>query len=322
MKLTKSAVIALAFLAVGRVEAADAIDSGKMVYVLRNTKAVKPEAPLNATIAQRQAIILTSRTAKASDKDCKIDAVLIAKELISAFPEQISRVRILFSKPDSHQSSQIDVTAGDVKAFSVGAINVDSLLASLEVVDVDSGSTSSPGRSALTIGPGALADKRLILLGRIEGLRSKGTSVKPFMDIFNRIEGEVTSSSAEVLAKDVAYLSEKLDEQEKLVKQATANRSARPGTGSGSGSTSASSGSGSSSPMFSANAARAEQRCQDWNVKLSQWRSEGRDVAQLIASVAATRMVLAEHTAESAQKANAMLDGLDFLFKNGPPPLP
>ncbi|CAN5734789.1 hypothetical protein BH10CYA1_BH10CYA1_34120 [soil metagenome] len=318
MNGTKLAIVGLAFLLLGRAEAAaELVDSAKMIYVLRNTKAIRPEAPLNAALIQKQAIILTSRSAKASDKDCKIDAVLIAKELLNVFPDQISRVRILFSKPNTHLSSQVDVTAGDVKAFAVGAMNVESLLSSLEVVDVDSGSTGTAGQSALTIVPGALADKRLMLLSRIEALRSKGTSVKPFMDIFSRIEGEVASSSSELLTKDVAYLADKLGEQEKLLKQATASRGG-PRTGSGSGS-----GSGGPThtgmPVFSADAARAEQRCQDWNLKLNQWRSEGRDVAQLIASIAATRMVLADHTPESAQKANAMLDGLDFLFKSGPP---
>ncbi len=289
--------------------AADNVDAAKILYVLRNTKAIKPDMPLNATVVQREAIVLTARSAKATDKDCKIDAVLISKELFAAFPDQISRIKILFSMPGTNLASQIEVTAGDVKAFAVGAMDVNALLSSLELTNVDSGSGAATSQAALTIVPGALADKRLMLLSRIEGLRSKGTSVKPFKDIFDRIEGEVTSASSEQLSKDVAYLGEKLSEQENLVRQA-ASRPVR----------SSAVGGGSLNASYSGDAARLELRCQEWNTKLDRWRKEGRDVAQLIASIAVTRMLLADRTPESMHKASATLDGLDFLFKNGPPP--
>jgi hypothetical protein len=290
--------------------ATEAVDSGKIVYVLRNSKAVKPDTPLNATLVEKEAIIMTVRQPKATDKDCKIDAVLISKELFNAFPDQISRIRILFAKPNTNVSSQVDVTAGDVKAFGSGAINVDALLSSLDLSDVQGSAPSSSGTS-LAIAPGPLADKRLMLLSRIEGLRSKGTSVKPFMDIFTKIETEVPSVPLEQLTKDIAYLNEKLSDQETLVKQVTAKRAPSGATGP----------SGAlGMPQFSSDSAKVEQRCKDWLVRLDQWRRQGRDVNQLVATIGVTRMLLAEQTPQSIQKASATLDALNFLFKDGPPP--
>jgi tetratricopeptide (TPR) repeat protein len=72
----------------------------------------------------------------------------------------------------------------------------------------------------LTVTPGPLADKRLLLLSRIEALKLKGTSVKPFMDLFNNLETEATKDSEDQLSKDLSYLADKLSEQEDLVKQA------------------------------------------------------------------------------------------------------
>jgi len=202
------------------------LEPAKVIYLLRQTKVVKPDRPLNVALSKKQAIVLTERTGKETDEDVKIDAVLIAREIITGFPDDISRVRVTFQNPGTDRAAQIDVTAGDVKAYGSGAMDAKSLLNSLDLNEVDYASTTAGSAdSGLTVAAGPLVDKRLLLLSRIEALKSKGTSVKPFMDLFSNIETEAPKASEEQIGKDVSYLAEKLAEQEDLYKE-----SKKPGT--------------------------------------------------------------------------------------------
>jgi len=215
------------------------LEPAKVIYLLRQTKVVKPDRPLNVALSKKQAIVLTERKEKETDEDVKIDAVLIARGIITGFPDDISRVRVTFQNAGTDKAAQIDVTAGDVKAYGSGAMDAKSLLNSLDLNEVDYASTTAAsGNSGLTVAAGPLVDKRLLLLSRIEALKSKGTSVKPFMDLFSNIETEAPKASEEQIGKDVSYLAEKLTEQEDLYKESKkpGTIGTRPGSSQGQGS--------------------------------------------------------------------------------------
>jgi hypothetical protein len=202
--------------------ASQPLDSSKIIYLLRQTKVVNPDRSLNVALSQRQAIVLTDMKGKETENDLKIDAVLIAREIISGFPDEISRVRVTFQKPESTHASQIDVTAGDVRAYGSGAMDAKSLLNSLDLNEVDyaASDTAGSGKSnGLSVAPGPFPDKRLLLRSRIESLKANGTNVKPFMDIFQSIENKAPKGSEEEVAQSVSDLADKVKEQEDLLKE-------------------------------------------------------------------------------------------------------
>jgi hypothetical protein len=259
--------------------------------VLRQSKVIKPEQTLNAVISRKEAVILTDRKATETDEDCKIDAVLIAKEIINSFPDQISRVRITFQKSGNGQASQVDVTAGDVKAFAMGAIKPEALLGSLELVQVDYAAGAGQG---MTVAAGPLMDKRLMLLSRIEALKAKGTSVKPFLDLFDNIEGETKQqASEEKISGDIAYLAEKLTDQENLVKEAraagTVHRQA----------------SGPISPT------EFKRKCDAMQAKFDRWQQQGLNVSQLNYSLALIRQMGADADSSKRMMAAAAIESME-----------
>jgi hypothetical protein len=66
------------------------------------------------------------------DRDAKIDAMLIAREVMKMDPS-IARVRVCFYERNLSGYMQITVTASDVAAFGSGSISKDKLFATLDV---------------------------------------------------------------------------------------------------------------------------------------------------------------------------------------------
>jgi hypothetical protein len=202
---------------------ADGNLSSQMAQVLQNAKILKQNSYLRVTLVDKQAVVLTERAPKAADRDCKIDALLMAKTLMGSFPEEVHRVKILFNNAGSASASQVDVSIGDVRAFENKLVNADQLLDSIELKEAAGAEADSPGENvaaSATVVPGPYLDKRLILLGQIEQLKSKGTGVKIFEDLFRKIEDEAASGDKTKLTGDIQFLSDKLTEQEQLIRQA------------------------------------------------------------------------------------------------------
>lgn len=199
----------------------------EMVLVIRNAKIVTAESPLRASLINQEAIITTKRNAKATDKDCKIDAIMIGKVLVDTYSKEILRVKVLFSDYENGKYTSVSLSKGDLTAFADGKLTQEDLLSSLQLTtykeDVSPFSEKG-GESATTTGisPGPLLDKRLLLLSRIEGLKQKGTNVKAYMDYFNTIEDAVKNSDEEKVKSLTVSLSEKLNDQEKMRQQAHA----------------------------------------------------------------------------------------------------
>lgn len=97
----------------------NAIDKGKILA---------PSIRVNAQVRPDVVYISTYKNLKANDRDCKIEAVLLAKTVMDLAPE-IPRVEVRFYEQTSlNRFKQISVSAGDVKAFAGGTIKEDQLL--------------------------------------------------------------------------------------------------------------------------------------------------------------------------------------------------
>jgi hypothetical protein len=288
---------------------ADAPSVAAMTQVLRNAKVVNTDRALHLSIGNKRVLIITERGAKSTDKDCRIDAVLLAKTLIDTYSSEIISVKVLFSKADSDKLTQVNVTTGDVKAFGSGQISEDDLLSSLDVQEVSAESAGPGDTSANTtpdLVPGPFLEKRLILMQQIDSMEKKGTGVKPFRDLFNKIEADVKNGDQTSAMSDIQYLSEKLGEQQKVLKDLSSPRRPTGAIGASGGRTDigeASQGSGMG------RSAMLLKRCDEWDQKLRGWKSQGRDVLQLIYSMAVIRGFCGDPN--KYEMAKSMLDAMD-----------
>ncbi len=196
----------------------------EMVAMLRNAKIVNPLYPLRANLTEHEAVVATQRNPKATDKDCKIDAVLIAKTLMDTFTGDVLRVKVLFSDYDKQTVSTIKVSKGDVESYGNGTMKQVEFLESLEIEtskENDSPFAPEAGQSVSTgVAPGYMQNKRLVLLSRIEAMNQKGTNTKGYMDYFKQIDDLVKKGDETQVASMITKLSSNLDDQEKMRQQA------------------------------------------------------------------------------------------------------
>ncbi|HEY9712177.1 MAG TPA: hypothetical protein V6C72_01830 [Chroococcales cyanobacterium] len=285
------------------------------IALLKNSNVLKSSASLRATYdnKNKRAVLLTDRMPKATDDDCKIDSVLLAKKLMDSFPEDVNQVRVIFNKPGGSVSQHVDVSKVDVKAYGTGAVKASELLGSLTMVndDIDqipSSSGESLSNDNATVVPGPFAGQRLILLGRIEQLRKRGTGVKPFETLFAQIEDQAKAGDDAKLKASIPYLSEKLGEQEKLVKQAAAPKSHPQMAAAGS---TAATGQGAAAVAGSGNVELDDvlRRCKDWDLRISEMRRKGVDAHQLEGLLLFVRTMAANPS--SMEVARKTLDQMD-----------
>jgi hypothetical protein len=212
--------------------AGDAATDQAIVDLIRHANFINPAYKLTASVSGEEALVTTQRKPKATDAECKIQAVLIAKTAFEAIPESAQRVTVIFLDYDADASSSVIVKRAEVKLFGSGGLTEKDLLSSLVITTNGGSSTTSSRSSSVQAGP-AQAD-RLLLLGRIENLKKQGTNVSAFMAYFNQLEEAAKAGDEQSLTTKIAYLREHLAEQEKMVKQAHAvSTGVRSGMGSG-----------------------------------------------------------------------------------------
>ncbi len=202
-----------------------AVTPVELVAILRNARVVSADYPLRASYNEREAIVTTKRNPLAKDNDCKIDAVMMAKALMDSFPE-ILRIKVLFSDLEQQKYTSVNLSKGDIASFGAGKLGQKDFLDSLEIStfkeNVSPFASRSDGAVSTGVAPGPLQDKRLLLLSRIESLKSKGTNVKAYLDYFQTVEDAARSGDEAQVQTLVGSLSGKLNDQEKMREQAYA----------------------------------------------------------------------------------------------------
>src|ERR1700733_4468933 len=225
-------VLALALQASGTAGFAQSdAESSALVEQIRHANVVDPSFKLQVSLAGEDALITTQRKPKASDADCKIEAVLLAKTVFDGVSDKIQRVKVLLLDYDANDCSSVIVKKAEVKLFGTGGLTQKELLSSLEIVKATiSGSESK----SLSVADGPEQPARLLILGRIERLKTKGTNVSAFMNVFNQLEESAKKGDAAAVTTQAQYLSEKLSDQEAMLKQAKM-RVTNSGSGIGGG---------------------------------------------------------------------------------------
>jgi hypothetical protein len=195
--------------------AADDATNTALVDLIRHSNIVNPSYKLTAAVAAGEALITTQCKPKATEADRKIEAVLIAKTAFESLPDNVQRVKLLLLDYDANDCSSITVKRAEVKLFGSGGLTQKELLDSLEIAKTDNAIASAA--SSVVDGPEEGA--RMLVLGRIEKLKSQGANVSGYMTFFKQIEDAAKASDAEVVKTKCAYLGEKLTDQEGSIKQ-------------------------------------------------------------------------------------------------------
>lgn len=202
----------------------------QLIALVRSARVLDPATPVHVTVDNGEATVSTLRSAKATDQDCKIDAVLLAKTIMDAFPKDVSRTKLMFSDSNTGTMSAVTVTTGDVKAYAAGSISKDDLLTSLEITKVDSLSEGKDSPKDFTtegtnpVAPGPFQHDRQLLSDRIFTLKQNGTGTKPFEDMLGQLEQDSQKPAGEVpsqrVQQEIRDLYHRLNEQEQAIRQA------------------------------------------------------------------------------------------------------
>jgi hypothetical protein len=113
-----------------------AVSAANLVDTVEKAKILTTGTRVSAAVNGSEAYISTYKNARATDNDCKIEAVLIAKAVMDVAPNDITRATIYFySTANINKRKFVTVTAGDVKAFGSGQLGQEQLLSSLTVKD-------------------------------------------------------------------------------------------------------------------------------------------------------------------------------------------
>ncbi len=234
---TWSAAIALVVCVCACQPVLAAITPNELIKAIRAANIWSPDYKIQAIINGEEADISTYRNPKATDKDCKIDAVLVARAAMNADKAGIKRVKVTFyDATNTNKYRQVVVREGDVKAFASRELTPDELLGSIEITSGEVSSTAATLKNKsyqdITQSPGVVEGpykgERIQLLGRIDALKERGVGVQPFVTQFLHVEDLARNGDAGSVAQSISFLSSKLDAQEQAYNEAHQQRYAAP----------------------------------------------------------------------------------------------
>jgi hypothetical protein len=199
-----------------------ALSSSQLVELVQKAKILSPDYKIQSLISGQEAFFSTYRNPKATDKDCKIDSVLVGKTVMGADPT-IKRVKMRFYDTSNvSRYREISVREGDVKAFASRQMTPDALLASIEIINGEMQSATSSMRSqpyrdiASSSEPaeGPYKGERLQMMGRIHALKDRGVDVQSLQDQMLRIEDAARRGQHTLVTTGINFLNRCLNGEE------------------------------------------------------------------------------------------------------------
>lgn len=119
-----------------------AVTGADVVSAIDKSKILDASIRVNAQVTPGVVYVSTYKNPKANDKDCKIEAVLLAKTVME-LDANVPRVEIRFYNQNAlSRYKKISVSAGDVKAFASGTMSEEQLINSLVLNEEE---TTDPG---------------------------------------------------------------------------------------------------------------------------------------------------------------------------------
>lgn len=129
--------------------AALALSGADVVGAIDRAKVLDASIRVNAQVTPEVVYISTYKNPKANDRDCKIEAVLLAKTVLE-LDSHVPRVEIRFYSQNAlSRFKKVSVSAGDVKAFAAGTMQEDQLLNSLVLAEEETRDANTRATSHL-----------------------------------------------------------------------------------------------------------------------------------------------------------------------------
>lgn len=192
-------LFAFAVVSVSLSQATFAQTSETIEQLVNNAKILPAEYKIRAYVKGPEATIVTYRNAKAIDQDCKIDAILIAQKVMEAY-KSIAAVRTQFCYINSpSQYDQVEIHAGDVKAFDTGGLTKQRLLDSLPISKGGAGKQTVVDNTKFQIMlknykavPGFGRELRAKTLDLMQKIQNMGIDPSEFWPTFEATEKRIT----------------------------------------------------------------------------------------------------------------------------------
>lgn len=185
--------------------------------LINSSKILPAEYKIRASVAGPEVTITTYRNVKATDQDCKIDAILIAQKVMATY-KKVAAVRTQFynsAKPS--QFDQVEIHAGDVKAFGSGGMTKQRLLDSLPVSRLGAGNEGAIDRTKFLVMlkqykvvPGFGLQLRQKILQLLQEISAKNGDATEYWPAFEAIEHKIKAGLDQEIVEECNYLHNKI----------------------------------------------------------------------------------------------------------------
>ncbi len=182
-----------------------ALNNNDIINVIKLSQVIPVNKQIQVKISNKEVVLSMYYSPKASDQDCKIDAVLLTRAIMQKFNKEVSLVRIFFYdniKTDEYR--MVVVRSGDIQSFGKGKLD-EKLLFS--VIDVIKGriTHSSTAPTLITninmLVPGIRLEERQALLASILACRKHGGNINIAMKQFIKLEDAAKSNNEYLVDK-------------------------------------------------------------------------------------------------------------------------
>lgn len=111
----------------------------ELVAAIYKAKVLPPGISVRVDVKGDQALISTFRKGESTDKECKVDAILLAHTLIEEARAPFARVTVYYyNATDINKYKMVSVSAGDVKAYGSNQVSMDQLISSVQITQQES----------------------------------------------------------------------------------------------------------------------------------------------------------------------------------------
>jgi hypothetical protein len=111
-----------------------ALTASEIQSQIDKAEILSPGTTMAVAVSGKAVTIATYRNQLANERDCKIDAVLIAKTVMDLAPGAVTSVTIdFFGRVDLSNYEEITLSAGDIKGFGSGVVRKEELLSSVKI---------------------------------------------------------------------------------------------------------------------------------------------------------------------------------------------
>ncbi len=189
-----------------------AISTPDIIKVIQNSHVIPANQQVQAVLRNKEVILSMYYSPKASDKDCKIDAVLLGRAIMNRYPKDISLVRVYFyDTVKNNEYRMVVVRSGDIKSFGGGNLDENLLFSLIDVVKGKLNSNTRVLTNINMLAPGIRLEERQSLLASILACKKHGGNVSVAMNQFMKLEDAVKANNEYLVDKYLISIKREVD---------------------------------------------------------------------------------------------------------------